>query len=198
MHLKRKLTWDPVAERFRNDDEANDMAQPSAPGAVYFLTLPRPEDGLVNRRTRFQNSGMNTSLYEQAVGAHQRGQLGEAERLYLQLLQAAPDAFAPRHLLGVVRAQQGRHAEALEMIGQALRIRPDVPEALLNYGNVLKNMGRFDAALAAYDRALAVRPDFTGAMFNKANAYREMKRPADAARQLRPCPGAAPRAMKAR
>jgi tetratricopeptide (TPR) repeat protein len=123
---------------------------------------------------------MNTSLYEQAVGAHQRGQLGEAERLYLQLLQAAPDAFAPRHLLGVVRAQQGRNAEALEMIGQALRISPDVPDALLNYGNVLKNMGRFDEALAAYDRALAVRPDFAGAMFNKANAYREIKRPADA------------------
>lgn len=123
------------------------------------------------------------SLYEQAVGAHQRGQLAEAERLYLQLLQAAPDAFAPRHLLGVIRAQQGRNAEALDMIGQALRIDPDVPDALLNYGNVLKNMGRFDEALAAYDRALTVRPDFAGALFNKANAYREMQRSAEAVAQ---------------
>ena len=124
---------------------------------------------------------MNASLFEQAVHAHQRGQLADAERLYLQLLEAAPDAFAPRHLLGVIRAQQGRNAEALEMIGQALKLNPDVPDALLNYGNVLKNLGRFDEALAAYDRALAVRPGFVGALFNKANAWREMKRPADAA-----------------
>ncbi len=84
-----------------------------------------------------------SSLHAQAVGAHQRGQLAEAERLYLQLLEAAPDAFAPRHLLGVVRAQQGRNAEALALIGRALELSPGVPEALLNYGNVLKNMGRF-------------------------------------------------------
>ena len=120
------------------------------------------------------------SLHEQAVGAHQRGQLAEAERLYLQLLEAAPDAFAPRHLLGVVRAQQGRNTEALELIGRALQISPGVPEALLNYGNVLKNLGRFEEALASYDRALAARPDFPDALFNRGNACREMKRPADA------------------
>lgn len=124
---------------------------------------------------------MNASVFEQAVAAHQRGELAQAERLYLQLLQTAPDAFAPRHLLGVIRAQQGRNAEALDMIGHALRINPDFPDALLNYGNVLKNMGRFDEALTAYDRALAVRPDFAGALFNRGNAYREMRRPAEAA-----------------
>ena len=120
------------------------------------------------------------SLHEQAVGAHQRGRLAEAERLYLQLLEAAPEAFAPRHLLGVVRAQQGRNTEALELIGRALQISPEVPEALLNYGNVLKNLGRFEEALASYDRALAARPDFADALFNRGNACREMKRPADA------------------
>ena len=121
-----------------------------------------------------------SSLHAQAVGAHQRGQLAEAERLYLQLLEAAPDAFAPRHLLGVVRAQQGRNAEALALIGRALELSPGVPEALLNYGNVLKNMGRFEDALASYDRALAARPDFADALFNRGNALREMKRPVEA------------------
>lgn len=115
-------------------------------------------------------------LHEQAVGAHQRGQLAEAERLYLQLMDAAPEAFAPRHLLGVVRAQQGRNAEALALIGRALEISPGVPEALLNYGNVLKNIGRFEEALASYDKALAARPDFADALFNRGNACREMKR----------------------
>jgi tetratricopeptide (TPR) repeat protein len=120
------------------------------------------------------------SLHAQAVDAHQRGQLAEAERLYLQLLEAAPGAFAPLHLLGVVRAQQGRNAEALDLIGRALQASPDVPEALLNYGNVLKNMGRFDEALASYDRALAARPDYVDALFNRGNACREMKRAGEA------------------
>ena len=115
-------------------------------------------------------------LHEQAVGAHQRGQLAEAERLYLQLMTAAPRESAAPHLLGVVRAQQGRNAEALALIGRALEISPGVPEALLNYGNVLKNMGRFEEALASYDKALAARPDFADALFNRGNACREMKR----------------------
>ena len=121
-----------------------------------------------------------SSLHAQAVAAHQRGQLADAERLYLQLLAAAPGSFAPLHLLGVVRAQQGRNAEALDLIGQALQISPDTPEVLLNYGNVLKNMGRFDEALASYDRALKVRPGFPDALFNRANALREMKRGCEA------------------
>jgi myo-inositol 2-dehydrogenase / D-chiro-inositol 1-dehydrogenase len=37
MRLKRKLSWDPVAERFRNDDEANSMlSRPQR--APYMLT----------------------------------------------------------------------------------------------------------------------------------------------------------------
>jgi len=44
-------------------------------------------------------------LLQQALAFHQSGNLAEAERLYLQAMQAAPqDAGAP-HLLGVVRAQ---------------------------------------------------------------------------------------------
>ena len=121
-----------------------------------------------------------SSLHARAVEAHQRGQLAEAERLYLQLLEATPGAFAPLHLLGVVRAQQGRNPEALDLIGRALQASPDAPEVLLNYGNVLKNMGRFDEALASYDRALKVRPGFADALFNRGNALREMKRAGDA------------------
>jgi tetratricopeptide (TPR) repeat protein len=131
--------------------------------------------GLVNRSGAPHNAPMD--LYQEALAAHQRGDLGTAERLYLQMLQAEPRAFAPCHLLGVVRAQQGRHAEALELIDGALALQPDVPDALLNRGNVLKLLGRLDEALASYDRVLALRPDFADAHFNRGNALRQMKRP---------------------
>ena len=50
-------------------------------------------------------------VYNEATALHQRGHLAEAEGLYRQLLSADPQAFAPRHMLGVLLAQQGRLAE---------------------------------------------------------------------------------------
>ena len=47
-------------------------------------------------------------LFSQAMALHQRGQLAEAENLYRQLLAVDPRGFAPRHMLGVLLAQQGR------------------------------------------------------------------------------------------
>lgn len=117
---------------------------------------------------------------DQALEAHRRGNLAEAERLYLQAMASQPGAFAPRHLLGVLRAQQGRDAEALELIGQALTARPDAPEALLNYGNVLKKMRRHAEALDCYSRVTALNPDFVGGWYNRGNCLSEMQRPAEA------------------
>ena len=44
---------------------------------------------------------------KQAYESHQRGDLAEAERLYIQILSAEPADFTVRHLLGVLRAQSG-------------------------------------------------------------------------------------------
>jgi tetratricopeptide (TPR) repeat protein len=96
------------------------------------------------------------AMLEQAVARHRAGDLPAAETLYLQLLQAAPQAFAPRHLLGVLRGQQGRTAEAIALIGGALAAQPHVADAQYNYGKVLKDAGRLAEALAAFDRAHAL------------------------------------------
>ena len=98
-------------------------------------------------------------VFSQAMALHQRGQLAEAENLYRQLLSAEPEAFAPRHMLGVLMAQQSRLAEAESMIGSALKTNPHDASALANYGNVLTLLGRHDEAVASYDRALAIAPD---------------------------------------
>jgi tetratricopeptide (TPR) repeat protein len=101
-------------------------------------------------------------MFQQAVALHRQGDLPAAEHAYRRLMAAEPaPTFAPRHLCGLVCAQQQRYDEALALIGQALRVNPNVAEALSNYGNVLRALGRFDEALASYDRALALRPDPT-------------------------------------
>ncbi len=118
-------------------------------------------------------------LFGQAAALHQRGQLVEAERLYQQILAGAPKAFAPLHMLGVLRAQQGRAEEACELIAAALKINPRDGGALANYGNVLTLLGRFEEALASYDRALAIAPD-AETLRNRAQALQSLNRPRDA------------------
>ncbi|MEY4965886.1 MAG: hypothetical protein RL274_1469 [Pseudomonadota bacterium] len=108
-------------------------------------------------------------LYGQAASLHQRGQLAEAESLYLQILAGAPQAFAPLHMLGVLRAQQGRIEEARTLIAAALQTNPNDAGALVNYGNVLTLLGRFGEAVASYDRALAIAPD-ADTLTNRGNA----------------------------
>ena len=103
------------------------------------------------------------ALYEEALGNHKRGDLAAAERLYREVLTAAPTSFVARHMLGVLRAQAGAPEEALELLGAALTQKPDAPDALFNYANVLRGLGRSEEALTAYGRALAARPDYPAA-----------------------------------
>jgi protein O-GlcNAc transferase len=120
------------------------------------------------------------ALCNQAAGCHQKGQFGEAERLYLQILQADSRNFFAYHMLGILRSQQGRNGEALELIGTALKIHPDSTEALSNYGNALTILGRLREALAAFDRALAIGPQYAETLTNRGNILFKLRRPQEA------------------
>lgn len=115
-------------------------------------------------------------LFDQAIGLHQQGALADAERLYTQVLAIEPASFGPRHMLGVIRAQQGRGAEAVALIGSALELNPGVAPAWINHGNVLAAMGRLDEAAASYSQALALTPG-DGALRNRrGDVFRLLKR----------------------
>ena len=45
--------------------------------------------------------------YDRAVAAHRRGELGEAERLYRRLLEAAPSSAAAHHMNTDYSAYEG-------------------------------------------------------------------------------------------
>ena len=113
--------------------------------------------------------------YDQAVAAHRSGDLRLAEKLYRQLLDAAPASFPASHMLGVLCAQQGRNQEAAALIETAIRANPRSAAALTNYGNVLSCLGRYPQALASFDQALALQPDPI-ALNNKGSVLHRMGR----------------------
>jgi tetratricopeptide (TPR) repeat protein len=108
------------------------------------------------------------ALYEQALGSHKRGDLATAEGLYRQLLAAAPQSFAARHMLGVLKAQQGALPEALELLAAAVAQKPGAHDAQFNFGKVLRDSGRLSEALDAYDRALTANPGYAAARIARA------------------------------
>ena len=99
------------------------------------------------------------ALLDQAVGLHGQGRLGEAARLYEQILAVNPNVMDARHMLGVVRAQQQRPREAYDLIAPVVAADPNNALALSNFGNVLVALERREEALAHYDRSLALNPN---------------------------------------
>lgn len=127
-----------------------------------------------------QRTAAGAALLARALGLHQRGESTSAERLYLELLAAAPDDADALHLLGVLRHRDGRVADGLALIERALAARPNEAPVHCNRGAALRDLGRHDEALAACDRALALDPRHAISAANRVAVLLDLGRPADA------------------
>ncbi|MBN8737574.1 MAG: tetratricopeptide repeat protein [Xanthomonadales bacterium] len=122
----------------------------------------------LRRPQRPAAEGAWRSWLNQAIQAHQQGDLDTAEHLYRKILTseiAQPDAL---HYLGVLQHQRGRSDEAVELIRTALAAIPNHADAHNNLGNIHKECGRLAEAEACYRRALACAPTHADALGNLA------------------------------
>ena len=116
------------------------------------------------------------ALLDQAIALQRNGRPAEAEPLYVQLLQAAPDH--PQLIFNhacVLRALN-RHGEALAGFDRVLTLQPGFLPALNNRGLTLFELKRLPEALAAYDAALAGDPRNLEALSNRGYVLAELKR----------------------
>jgi predicted TPR repeat methyltransferase len=115
-----------------------------------------------------------------AIAAHRSGNLDEAEKVYLAVLETQPDNVDALHYLGLLAHQRGRPARAIDLIVRALELDPTYFDALNNLGNIYL---RSDAAAAIdlYNRALELRPDHPEATRNLGIALGRLKRHEEAA-----------------
>jgi protein O-GlcNAc transferase len=116
------------------------------------------------------------TMLGRALALHQAGRLAEAEPLYGQILEVAPDHADCRHLLGVLHLQRGDYAVAIAYFDAAIAIDPRNPFAHSNRAVALVEVGRFDEALASSDRSLALKPDHAEALNNRGNALKALGR----------------------
>lgn len=129
-----------------------------------------------------QPAGDETSQIrlKQAVEFHQKGNLPQAEAIYLEILGRRPDHPDALHLLGVLAAQTGDHERAVALIGQAIRSDPGNANYRNTLGNSLRALRRLSEALAAYEQALAIKAEFPDACYNRGVALQDLGRYDDA------------------
>jgi Tfp pilus assembly protein PilF len=102
----------------------------------------------------------------EAIQFHQRGQLGEAERIYRKILDHDPHHADSLHLLGVLAHQVGRDEISVELIRKAIAADKRPAAYHSNLGTALQALGNFDEAADSYRRALDLKPELAEAQMN--------------------------------
>jgi tetratricopeptide (TPR) repeat protein len=97
-------------------------------------------------------------MFAQAKAFHQGGQLGQAESLYHQILQADPQHADAHHLLGLLAFQSSRFDLAVASIRRALALNPEVGAYHSSIGLAHQGLGQIDEALAHFQESLRLEP----------------------------------------
>jgi protein O-GlcNAc transferase len=105
-------------------------------------------------------------VLEIALGEHRAGRLGEAEKIYRQILVEEPGNSDALHLLGVIAHQSGHTVEAADLMARAIGIKGSVASYHNNYGVVLLALGRTDEAVAALGRAISLGSEQSADAYN--------------------------------
>jgi Flp pilus assembly protein TadD len=105
-------------------------------------------------------------LLQSAVEHHQAGRLGEAGRLYRDILTANPSSLRGWSMLGVVATQLNQFEAAAQCFQHAVRLDPSSAELHYNLGTVLQILRKGDESAAAFWRAIELNPNHAKARSN--------------------------------
>lgn len=119
-------------------------------------------------------------LLQEALAQHQGGNLSEAKKRYLQILQNEPAHADALYLLGLVAHAQGEAHAAIELMTKAIAVNSINPDYYANLGVVLQETGKLEAAAENYRLAIARKPEYAEAHNNLANTLKEQGKSAEA------------------
>ena len=99
------------------------------------------------------------AMLQQALKLHQQGKIDEAEPLYRQILQTAPNQPTVLNLLGLIAQGKGLHTEAASYFEKAIINDFNNFELYFNLAWSLEAVGKYAEAEDAYNKALKIKPD---------------------------------------
>jgi protein O-GlcNAc transferase len=113
-----------------------------------------------------------SSLLEEAILLHKKGQLTEAENLYKSILKSSANNFEVIHLLGIIKIQLKQFEEATVWLNKAISINPNNHSVFNNLGVCYKELNKYPEALNNFKTALKIKPDYSEVYNNLGIVYR--------------------------
>ncbi len=120
-------------------------------------------------------------MFQKAVELQQNGALNEAEKLYRQILETAPDNANVLNMLGLIAQTRGLHQEAVVYFYRAAETAPQHFPIFFNLAVSLGALGRHLEAIEALQKVLKLKPDLPEAYYCLGNIYWQQNRVEEAA-----------------
>jgi tetratricopeptide (TPR) repeat protein len=111
------------------------------------------------------------SLFASGVKAQKQGDLEEAEKAFLKVLEQGGKLSFVYNNLGAVYQQRKQHAQALAEFREAIRLQPDYAAPRILAGASLTALGKISEAIKELEQAVKLEPNEPLARIQLAQAY---------------------------
>ena len=115
-----------------------------------------------------------SSLLEEAILLHKKGQLKEAEKLYKSILKSSSNNFEVIHLLGIIKIQLKQFEEAIVWLNKAILINNN-HSIFNNLGVCYKELKKYPEALNNFKNAIKIKPNYAEVYNNIGIVYKSIE-----------------------
>lgn len=129
-----------------------------------------------NRKLRPANRQLPAAAsgrLDKAIDFHKAGNYQQAEKLYLEILEAWPEHGRGLYLLGLLLSEKGDLTQAAELMAQGLRIDPSSATGHNNLGAIYLRLNRVKPAETSFLLALEQDPNLNEAHINLGSIYQK-------------------------
>lgn len=105
-------------------------------------------------------------LFKIGNAFHKDGEISQAETMFRQILDVAPNHPGALHFLGVIARQCGNLESSINLINKAIKISPNYHTAHNNLGEVYEASGDTKKAKKAFKRAIKENKNYARPHFN--------------------------------
>lgn len=114
-----------------------------------------------------------TKSYIEGVGRLERGNLDEAEEIFIKIKDEEPSFVPTYNKLAIISIYRKDMAGARQLLEKALQLDNEFAPALTNLGSIIKEEGTREEAKKYYQKAIEIDPDYGPAYNNLGVIYKE-------------------------